>query len=72
MFIPLYPETAQSGLFPNPVKWAGNTAPSGAVIPWSTAPLGSEYTRFTSGSVAVYVKLTANANDADWVVLSTG
>lgn len=71
MFIPLYPATAHSSLFPLPQKWAGNVAVNGAVAPWSTAPLGSEYTRFTAGSVAIWVKTAGNAATADWVAVAT-
>ncbi len=71
MFIPLHPEFYQGAIFANPVKWFGNVAPAGASDPWVRAPLGSEYTRITAASVALYVKKENNAADADWKAVTT-
>lgn len=71
MFIPLHPAFVEGAIFRHPVKWFGNVAPDGDAHPWMQAPLGSEYTRITAGSVALYVKKEANSADADWKAVTT-
>lgn len=64
--IPLYPEKVESAIFRLPWVWCGNVAVAGDTTPWKDAPLGSQYTRITAGSVSLRIKTAANSADADW------
>lgn len=68
--IPLYPEVRETAIFRLPWVWCGNTAVDGTVYPWLNAPLGSQYTRITAGSVTLRIKTTTNGVNGDWLTVT--
>jgi hypothetical protein len=48
----------------------GADAVDGDSTPWSAMPIGSKYIRNGAGFVHEYMKLQANGEDEDWVLLS--
>lgn len=68
--IPLYPERKEGAIFRLPWVWCGNVAVDGTVEPWAVAPLGSQYTRITAGSVTLRIKATDTSATADWLTVT--
>lgn len=68
--IPLIPEKREGALFRCPWVWCGNVAVDGTTGDWLAAPLGSQYTRITGGSVSLRYKATANGNSGDWLTVT--
>ena len=57
-----------------PKFWWGTTPPDGDAAPWSSAPMGSQYTYKSgeTGTVVLFLKVDNNENDNDWGSISIG
>lgn len=69
MFNKQAPTFLQDGTFGvYPVAWTGKTAPAGAALPFSAAPVGSMYAyrNTVTGATRIFVKNAAENRDDDW------
>lgn len=69
--IPEFPRKTQSATLALPWVWCGTAAVDGTVGDWAAAPLGSEYTRVTAGSVVLYIKTVVSSQTSDWHSVTT-